>query len=218
MRIGIPNFLPLFGYIFFGAVSASMTIIFLDKVDTATTGATIFFAICILLCYTMFGLLSYRFKLVVMTDNAVIVIMPFRFQYRNLKFDSITELKWDLWETFRAGDYRKLIIQTSAGFRTNISDLEFINYDSLEQWLVNKTTIELNFDRKLNIELRQAKWNRWLNLIVIVMFGFFFFLFSSGKWENNTGLAIRITIVVITWRLLVRLFRYQKLINESKQN
>jgi hypothetical protein len=195
-----------------------MTILFLDKVDAATMGATIFFVIFILLCYSMFGLLSYRFKIVAMTDNALIVIMPFRLQYKNLKFDSIDELNWDLWETFRMGDYRKLIIQTSSGFRTNISDLEFINYDSLEKWLVDRTTLKLNLDRKLNIELRQAKWNRWLNLIAIVMFVFFFFLFSNGQWGNNTGLAIQITMVIITWRLLVRLFKYQKLINESTQN
>ena len=152
-----------------------------------------------------------------MTNNELIIIMPFRLKYMRFTFDNIKNLQWDLWYTYRTGDYRKLNITTSSGYKTNISDLEFINYNSLEKWLIQKTNIELNLERKLNVELRQAKSNRWLNAVIIVMFVFFFFLFSIGIRQNNISIFIRIAMVVITWRLVVRLVQYQQLINAVGQ-
>ncbi|SHG79768.1 hypothetical protein SAMN04488109_1887 [Chryseolinea serpens] len=192
-----------------------MTTLFFDKVGTATVGATIFFVLFILLCYAMFGMMSYRFKVIIMTGKELIVIKPFRLQYKRFKFDSIKSLKWDLWEIHRMPDFRKLNILTTSGDRLNISDLEFVNYDNLEKWLIENTNVELNLDWKRNVEVRQARYNRWINLVTIVIMFFFFFLFSTGHRGNNATLAIRIAIVIVTWRLLVQLIRYQKRIATS---
>jgi hypothetical protein len=124
---------------------------------------------------------------------------------------------WDLWETFRGGDYRKLSIRTSSGYGANISDLEFINYDRLEIWLLDKTNLELNLDRKLNIEVRQARWNRWLNLFIILMFVFFFGLLSTGNRNGTIDLVIRILMIIIGWRLVIRLLQYQQRINRDNK-
>jgi hypothetical protein len=217
LRIGIPNVLPLFGFLLFGTFSILLTISFLDKVDAETTGASIFFVIFILSCYAMFSLLCYRFKVIIMTESKLVIVLPFRFQFRVFKFESIQDLKWDLWGIHRLGDYRKLNILTSSGYRTNISDLEFINYDSLEKRLIDKTDVKLNLHRKMNVELQQAKWNKWLNLVVIVMFVLFFFLLSNGRMRTDIRFGIQIAIVIITWRLVARLVQYQQRINRSKQ-
>jgi hypothetical protein len=209
--------LPFIGYLLFWTIGIFMTIIFLDKYETATTGAIIFFLTFLLLCYFMVGLLSYRFKIVLLTEEEIKVIIPFRFQFQEFKFSDVAEIKWDLWGTYRTGDYRKLIITNSSGLQTNISDLEFINYDSLEKWILERTSLTLNLERKLNVELQQAKVNRWLNLFIIVVFIFFFFLLSSGQRDNNINIGIRIAMVFITWRLIVRLVQYQKRINENNQ-
>lgn len=217
MRIGIPNVLPLFGFFLFGTISILFTILFFDKVDAETTGMTIFFAVFILLCYAMVGLLSYRFKVIIMTDKELIIVLPFRFQHNTFKFSNIENLKWDIWGIHRLGDYRKLNISTSSGYLTNISDFEFINYDSLEKWLVDKTDIKLNLDRKLKVELQQAKWNRWLNVIAIVMFVFYFFILSSGQMRTDIHFGVQVAIVIVTWRLVVRLVQYQQRINRNEQ-
>ncbi|QSE97227.1 hypothetical protein [Fulvivirga lutea] len=214
MKLGIPNILPLIGFTFFGAISISMSILFFDKVDSATTGSTIFFALFLLMCFGMFGILCYRFKIVVMTDKKLIIIIPFRFQFKTFTFENIKSLKWDLWETFKMGDYRKLSIQTNSGYLTNISDLEFINYDSLEKWLMKKTTLELNLDRKFYNEVQQAKWNKWVNIIVILLVGFFMLLFATG---NNFNFIVPLFLAIIIWRLIVKLVQYQQRINESRQ-
>jgi len=216
LKIGIPNIIPFFGYIFFAAASVQSTIMFLNKVGGATVGAAIFLMAFLLMCFAMFGLISYRLKIVVMTWKGLIIAMPFRFQYRRFEFDNIKDLKWDLWVTHKMGDYRKLTIQTHSGYRTNISDLEFINYDSLEQWLVDRTNLKLNLDRKLHVELQQAKANRWPNILVIALLIFFLVLLLGTPVNPDVRAAIAIVIVLIIGRLVSRLIQYQQRINENR--
>jgi hypothetical protein len=198
-------------------VGVVVTISFFDKVSTATVGASIFIALFMLLCYAMFGFMSYRFKIVVMTDKELIVIMPFRLQYKRFAFENIKDLKWDLWEARRLADYRKLTISTNSGFRMNISDLEFMNYDRLEQWLIKNTNVELNTARKLDIEVKQAKSNRWLNLVAIVMLMIIFFVFLlATPHRENVRLAVLMIIPIVVWRLLVHLVRYHERIKGSE--
>jgi len=218
LRIGIPNFIPLFGYFFFGAGGTVMAISFFNKVDSATTGATIFVVIIILLCYAMLGIMSYRFKIIVMTGQELIAIMPFRLQYKCLKLDSIKSLKWELWEIQRLPDFRKLNILTASGYRLNISDLEFVNYDRLEKWLIENTNAERNLDWKLNVEVRQAKYNRWVNLVTLVIMVVFFFVVPlSIRRGENVKLVILITLSVIIWRLVAQLIRYQERIAAGRR-
>jgi hypothetical protein len=217
LRIGIPNFIPLFGYLFFVAIGIKMPILYFEKLETATSGMTIFIIILILSCSLMIGVLSYRLKFVVMTDNRIIVIMPFRLQYRSLKYDNVVNLKWKLWTTYKMGDYRKLIILTGSGYQINISDLEFINYDRLECWLIDKTNLKLNLSQKLKIELEQAKYNRWLNLLVILFSLFILHIFSTKQNQSDVIVIIQIIIAVIIWRLALRLYQYQQLIAIHKQ-
>lgn len=192
-----------------------MTILFFDKVDTAETGATIFFVIFLLLCYGMFGLLSYRFKIVALTDNKVVLVFPFRLKHQSFTYDNVEVLKWDLWETFKLGDYRKLTIQTKSGYVTNISDLEFINYDSLEKWLMTRTKIELNLDRKTYVEVQQAKYNKWVNIVTTLLVGFFTFIIATGHSDNDIRNIILVVLILTIWRMLIRLVQYQQRINES---
>lgn len=195
-----------------------MTALFFDKAATASIGPTIFFVIFILLCYAMFGIMSYRFKIIIMTGKELIVIKPFRLQQKRFKFDSIKSLKWELWEIYRMPDFRKLNILTTAGDRLNISDLEFINYDRLEKWLIENANVELNLGWKRNVEVRQAKFNRWLNLVAIVMLSFIFFVvLLSTPHRESVRLAVLITIPVIMWRLLVHLTRYQERIAAARR-
>jgi len=217
LRIGIPNLIPLFGFFLFGTISILFTILFFDKVDVETTGMTIVFVLFILSCYAMFGLLSYHFKIIIMTDKKLILVLPFRFQYRSLEFASIKNLKWDLWGIYRLGDYRKLNVLISSGYDINISDFEFINYDSLEKLLIEKANVKPDLSRKQNVELQQAKWNRWLNVLAIVMFVFYFFVISSGQMRTDIRFGVQVAIVIVTWRLVVRLVQYQQRINKNEQ-
>lgn len=217
MRLGIPNILPLIGYLLFWTISIFMTFIFLDKYETATTGDTIFVVISLLFCFIIIAFLSYRFKIVLLTDKSIKIITPFRFQLKDIKFSDLTNLNWDLWGTYRTGDYRRLTITTSSGFQANISDFEFINYDSLEKWVLERTSLDINFNKKLNVELQQAKWNKWTNLFIIGVLIFFFILLSNEHSDNIMNISIRIAMIFITWRLIVKLIQYQKRIDGNKK-
>jgi hypothetical protein len=194
-----------------------MSILFFDKVDTAETGATVFFVIFLLLCYGMFGLLCFRFKIVAMTENRIVIIFPFRLKLQSFTYDKVDDLKWDLWQTFKLGDYRKLIIKINTGDQTNISDLEFINYDGLEKYLIARTKLELNLDRKTYVEVQQAKYNKWINMVAILVIGFFIFLIATGHSGNNIRTITLVVLIFVIWRMLVKLVQYQQRINDSRQ-
>jgi hypothetical protein len=217
LRIGLPNILPLVSFLFFGATSVAMTILFFDKVDTTEIGPTIFFVIFLLLCYGTFGLLSFRFKVVVMTHNRLIIVFPFRLSLHGFTYDNIDDLKWDLWQMFKMGDYRKLAIRTKSGYKTNISDLEFINYDSLEKWLMTRTKLQFNLDRKTNIEVQQAKYNKWVNIVVIFIAVLLTLVITTERGDSNIRVVVPVVLVLTIWRMVVRLIQYQQRINESRQ-
>ena len=211
--------MPLFGFALSGAASILLTTSILDdKADTGSTGANIFLVIFTLASYWTFGLLSYHFKIIFMTEKELVVVSPVRFQYRKFEFEGIDDLTWKLLGIYRIGDFRQLNILTSSGYRTNISDFEFINYDSLEKWLIDRTDIKLNLKRKLDVELQQARGNRWTNILIIALLVFFFFkLAFNQRTRTDIDTGIQIAFAILTWRQVVRLIQYQRLINKSKK-
>jgi|JI10StandDraft_1071094.scaffolds.fasta_scaffold202514_2 hypothetical protein len=197
-----------------------MTIIFLDKYETATTGAIIFFLSFLILCYGMVGLLSYRLRIVLMTNDKIKIMTPFKFQLRTIDFDNIKKIDWNIWSIHKLGDYRKLTI-TTENFKTNLSDFEFINFNGLESFLLDKTkvTSKFNLSTKQNVELSQAKENRWWNLIAILMSAFFLAMISfNGKTGTGkviaqiiiTFLVIRLTVVFVEYQNRIRDFNKKK--------
>jgi hypothetical protein len=96
------------------------------------------------------------------------VIRPFRFQFKTIDLDDIKKINWNTWSIHKLGDYRKLTI-TADNFKTNFSDFEFINFNRLESFLLDKTKVTSKFSLtiKQNVELSQAKANRWWNLVAI---------------------------------------------------
>lgn len=175
----------------------------------------------LLIILFMFGLMSYRFKIIFMNSANLIIIFPFRFQVKKLGLNQIDSLDWDLWETHKLGDYRKLTFSSKSGFKSNISDLEFWNYDSLEKWLLEKTKSEYDLKQKDKIELAQAKYNKWVNLVTIPLLIFFFYIFYETPHNaaiNPIIIGLQFSTVLIVWRLTERLIDYQKRLNRSKHN
>jgi hypothetical protein len=156
-----------------------------------------------------------------MNSIHVIIIFPFRFHSKKLSLNEIDNLDWDLWETHKLGDYRRLSFSTNSGFRSNISDLEFWNYESLEKWLLDNTNSEFNLKQKDKVELAQAKYNKWVNIVVIpllIFFWYIFFVTPSPAAINPIRIGLQLTMIIIIWRLTERLVDYQKRINRNKRN
>jgi hypothetical protein len=168
----------------------------------------------------MVGLLSYRLRIVLMTNDKIKIMTPFKFQLRTIDFDNIKKIDWNIWSIHKLGDYRKLTI-TTENFKTNLSDFEFINFNGLESFLLDKTkvTSKFNLSTKQNVELSQAKENRWWNLIAILMSAFFLAMISfNGKTGTGkviaqiiiTFLVIRLTVVFVEYQNRIRDFNKKK--------
>jgi hypothetical protein len=145
----------------------------------------------------------------------MIVLRPFRFQLRIIDFDTIKRIDWSIWSIHRLGDYRNLTI-TTDDYKTNFSDFEFINFNNLESFLLDKTkvTSEFNLTTKKNVELEQAKENRWWNLIAILM-SIVFLAMISFNGKTWTGLHIaQIAITLFIIRMTIVFIEYQNRIRD----
>jgi hypothetical protein len=149
-----------------------------------------------------------------MTDNKMTVIRPFRFQFRTIDFDDIKKIDWNIWSVYRIGDYRNLTITTDH-FKTNFSDFEFINFNRLERFLLDKIKVTSKFDLtiKQNVELSQAKENRWWNLIAILMSAFFLAMISFNGKTGTGKLIAQIAITIFLIRMTIVFIEYQNRIS-----
>jgi hypothetical protein len=216
LKIGIHNIIPAFGYILYTTLCIFLAITLFDRFDAEAPGTIILWLILILACYTMLGLMSYNLKFIWMTDEKMTVLRPLRFQFEIIEFKDIITIDWNIWSAPKLGDYRNLTIKTN-NFKTNFSDFEFINFNSLERFILDKTQVSSQFNLKIkrNVELAQARENRWWNLAVILMLFIFLVLVSLNGETGWQKLIIQTVIIVVIIRLVVVFIEYQKRINDA---
>lgn len=206
--------MPTAAYILYTTGCVFLTFFLFDMFDGETLGTIILFILLMLGSYGMFGLLSFRLKFIILTDQKIIILRPFRFQLRTIDFDNVKKIDWNIWSIHKLGDYRKLTITTDE-FKTEFSDFEFINFNKLETFLLDKTkvTSKFNLTTKQNVELSQAKENRWLNLIAILMSVFFLAMISFNGKTGTGKLIAQIAITLFIIRLTIVFVEYQNRIN-----
>jgi hypothetical protein len=143
------------------------------------------------------------------------VIRPFRFQLKTIDLDDIKKIDWNIWSIHKLGDYRNLTI-TTDNFKANFSDFEFINFNRLERFLLDNTKVTSKFDLtiKQNVELSQAKGNRWWNLVAILMSAFFLAMISFNGKTGTGKLIAQIIITFLIIRLTVVFVEYQNRISD----
>jgi uncharacterized membrane protein len=215
LKIGIHNIIPTIAYILYTAACIFLTIFLLNKFDGETPGTIMLYTLLILGSYGMFGLLSFRLKFVFLTDKKFTVLRPFRFQLRTIDFNNIKKIDWNIWSIHRLGDYRNLTITTND-FKTNFTDFEFINFNALESFLLEKTkgTSKFNLTNKQNVELSQAKENRWWNIVAVLMSIFFLAMISLNGKTGAGKLIAQIIITFLIIRMIVVFVEYQNRISD----
>jgi hypothetical protein len=84
-------------------------------------------------------------------------------------------------------------------------------------WLMERAKLEFNLDRKTYVEVQQAKYNKWINIVVFLIVTFFIFLFAIGPYDSKIRTTVLVILIFINLRMVVRLNQYQQRINESRQ-
>lgn len=213
MRIGIHNIIPTFAYILYAVGCIFLTNFLFNDLDAQveTAGTVILYIALILACYAMFGLLSFHLKFVFITENKVTVVRPFRFQFETIDLGDIKKIDWNTFSIQRLGDYRKLTL-TTDDFKMNFSDFEYINFNSLERFLLDKASLsgKFNLTSKQDVELSQAKGNRWWNLTAILISMFFLAMISWNGKSGTVKLIAQIGIAMLIIRLSKVFLEYQK--------
>ncbi len=207
--------MPLLAY-FLCAVNGVLTTVSLAKrPEDIFTGMGIFVTVLALFSYGTFFFLSYRLTIILMNDDEVWVLKPFRFKYVKFRMNEIKDLTWNFWGVPRFGDYRQLAITTTSGVQTKITDFEFINYDRLERRLMENTTLKLNLRRKREVEINSARANRWLNVAAIAMCVYGIIDFARSPMYRPALFVLQIILSLVAVLLIFRLVQYQSLINSK---
>jgi uncharacterized membrane protein len=77
-----------------------------------------------------------------------------------------------------------------------------------------KVTSKFNLSIKQNVELSQAKVNRWWNLVAILMSVFFLAMISFNGKTGTGKLIVQIIIAFLVIRLTVVFVQYQNRISD----
>ncbi|MCR9249093.1 MAG: hypothetical protein NXI20_01660 [bacterium] len=210
MKIGIPNILPSIGFILSSGFLAGIIYVF-DPQLLKDTGYTIAIIMAGIPTVSLTGIILYRFKVLILYSSQVFLIRPFRLSAKSILISDISSMNWQLWATHKLGDYRQIVIATSDD-QFEFSDLEFANFNSLQNRLIDKLTFEPDLNQKRTIEITQANSNIWINRISIAIIGFFLILLliTVNLSEPNPKKLLVISVpAFIIYRLTKRLKEYK---------
>ena len=215
MKVSVHNLIPSFSYLISCIIGIFISFQFFSDLEKIESDLKILTIILLITILSILIVLSYYLKFIIFYDTKISIIRPFRFQFYSFKYHEIKDIEWDILAVDRLADYRRLTIYTD-NFKINFSDFEYMNFNSLEKILLEKTKsiLKYNLANKRRIELEQAKSNRWFNLIWILMLTYFLVHFTLNTKHNLH--IIQITLIIIIYRMIVVLVEYQKRIRGHK--
>ena len=211
VRIGIPGILPTVGFIL--GIALGAVVFKLGSTADFDAESIALIAVVSSPSLLMIGILTYRYKLVVIGRSSLVVVKPFHFHYKSIDFEKISKVNWKIWETLKIGDYRKIEVKTVDNYKLYFSDLEFSNFDHLEGLLIEKVGSKADLAQKKTIEIQQAKSNKWLNIMLIPVFGFFLFLIGSQMNLDNLSPA-GLGILGVVFLLIIRTIKLIQTYNQ----
>ena len=153
--------------------------------------AKFFVGLIILITAVTLFYLFYKFRVLIIDNNKIISIHPFRLKKDKIDLTKIKKLKLENFFAFKGTVYRKVKI-TGSNTTLEINDLEFENFEKL--------TSELKIDKKKKkeIDLEQAKSNfSNTNFNVYVLSGFLIFLVLNTVWNSQIHLINLIFFICI---------------------
>ncbi|UXP33051.1 hypothetical protein N6H18_03650 [Reichenbachiella agarivorans] len=219
MKISIPSFFTslYFGSILWvsGYLIYSTGIKFTDEADT-------FKQLGMLCFYLIFPaallFIAIKTKWIILNSNSITAIYPLKLHIIRLELSEVKKLSWRLWGTVRAGDYRMLDITFKSGQLITISDLEFQNFDSLEQVIINSSSHKPNLKTRNQNRYDQAKTNIWFSTLILIVTVFVIGISYSKMVENDFSNKVSIAFFTIGTLVLARLiFQIKGYINRLRK-
>lgn len=145
--------------------------------------AKFFLAVLILINIIVIALVIYRFRLIIITNQSILIIYPFRFLVVKSKLNKIKNINWTSYIDSKAIYYRQLTFNTEKNKSISLCDKEFENLDYIAK-SIGQSTIANKKAQQLNIERAKSnKTTQFYNLI----FGSFLICslaFVTVKMEN----------------------------------
>ena len=220
MTISFPNIKPIIGFLFSLGLLIAIAFFFWDFIigvhQNLDTISIILGSIFGVLSSLLLVLMIYRFKLIIINKEFIRQIHPFRLKSITIEHSNITNIKWDIWDAHKIGVYRKLLINRHDQ-QITLSDLEFSNFDSIQEQLLSLTHLDLDLNQKKTVEISQAKTNTWINYFALPFLLFFIVIgLADINFENPNLIRLLFTILpaIIVWRLIHKIVLYKQWTNQ----
>jgi hypothetical protein len=179
--------------------------------------AKFFVGLIILITIGVAGFFLIKFRLILITKQKLIALKPFVFGLDRIDLNSIKSYKWTSWE-LKATVFRSVEIKTKKGYKIELSDFEFENFDNLLRKLPGETDTK----EKSEVDYRQAKANlslmTFMILIDLGLIGLIAFMNISGKGYHWIHLIFYSITLLLIYASQKRRKKYRAIIKNRMQH
>jgi len=169
-----------------------------------------FVGLLMLITFAVFVFFIIYFRILIIKNNEIISIYPFRLKFKKISVDNIKNILWDS-IIIKASLYKKITISTSDGNSTYLSDLEFENFDSLISKIPNINTNKLKNFEKYQAENHDPKFTL-ICIIILNLLILYLNLFADiFHW-------VHIVLYIVSLFLIIGTVRRIKKYNNIKKN
>lgn len=165
--------------------------------------AKFFLAVLILINIIVIAFVIYRFRLIIITKQSILIIYPFRFLIIKTKLNKIKNLSWNSYIDSKAIYYRQLTFNTENNKSIILCDKEFENLDYIaksicQSTIANKKVHQLNIERA-----KSNKTTQFYNLIFtsFLICSLAFVTVKMENWSFHKSISIALfsifTIIMI---------------------
>lgn len=150
-----------------------------------------------------------NFRILIIHKNEIISIYPFLFKCNKIEIENIKNVSWDS-IMIRTNLYKKIIIKTSNGKSTSLSDLEFENFDTLISKIPNTDNKKSrNFDQ-YQAENHQLDFNIVYLLILNGIVLYMNFAKNIFHWIHLVFYFVSILLILVSVRRIKKYNRINK--------
>ena len=156
---------------------------------------------------------SLNFKLIIINNESIYILKPFKLEWRKIKYDKIKNIYWSNFTHYRIGSVIVLNIEIEQSIKPlKFTNFEYLNFQAIENKLTSSKNINFNKRNRELVKTENAKENLiYYSVFFFTSFSIFIILFKNDNNEN-LKFIIQVLALIFSIQLLFILFRYYKIL------
>jgi hypothetical protein len=217
MKISIPN---IFVTVFYFTLlfSAAFILVNYQKIFIEFEkqfGVLIFIFLIHLISIYLLIKFSINFKLIIITNESICILKPFKLEWRKINYDKIKNIYWSNIIHYRIGSIIVLNIEIEQSIKPlKFTNFEYLNFQAIENKLTSLKNISFNKRNRELVKTENAKEN-WIyySVFFLTSISIFIILFKNDNYEY-LKFIIQVLALIFSIQLLFILFRYYEILSK----